>query len=181
MGGNVVTSARSRKRRARVATLACPAPFWRLSDATGSDRRKSSCPWDRPIRTVGLYLQTSSGLVGLPDGISTLYRSIVKRAKLGALWFHDLRHTAASLTLERGLPITSVAAIPGHANTSTTLSVYAHAIKGSEHRAAALMEGILTGSLPEPLNPEGRSIAEARWPNEGQSESETREVRQKPI
>jgi integrase len=105
------------------------------------------------------------------DAISTLYRGTIKRAGVGKLRFHDLRHTAASLMVEQGLPITTVAAILGHANTSTTLSVYAHAIKGSEHGAAVLMEGILQGCLPGPLNlapgPSG-----SRGPNEGQIEAQ---------
>jgi integrase len=106
-----------------------------------------------------------------PDGISTLYRGIVKRAGLGALRFHDLRHTAASLMLEQGLPITTVAAILGHANTSTMLAVYAHAIKGSEQAGATVMEGIIQGGEPEPLNLDARSVSETRWPNEGQNET----------
>jgi integrase len=121
----------------------------------------------------GFVFATEFGASWTPDSISTLYRAIVKRAKLGKLRFHDLRHTAASLMLGEGLPITTVAAILGHANTSTTLSVYAHAIKGSEQGAAMLMERILTGSVPDPLNPEGRSTAEVRWPNEGQIDSQT--------
>ncbi len=48
--------------------------------------------------------------------------------------------------LRRGVPITTVAAILGHANSSSTLSVYAHAIKGSEHAAAAAMENMLKGA-----------------------------------
>jgi integrase len=116
----------------------------------------------------GLVFANESGGSWKADGISTLYRGIVKRAGLGTLRFHDLRHTAASLMLEEGLPITTVAAILGHANTSTTLSVYAHAIKGSEQGAAVLMEGIVQGTAPGPLNLDGRPGGESRWPNEGQ-------------
>lgn len=101
-----------------------------------------------------------------PDGISTLYRTIVNRAKLGRLRFHDLRHTAASLMLDQGLPITTVAAVLGHANTSTTLSLYAHAIKGSEQAAAVMMEGILQGAPLRQLKPDG--IGGMRGPNEGE-------------
>jgi len=121
----------------------------------------------------GFVFANELGASWVPDGISTLYRAIVKRAGLGKLRFHDLRHTAASLMLEQGVPITTVAAILGHASTSTTLSVYAHAIQGSEQAAATLMEGILKGSPPDPLKPEGRSTVEVGWPNEGQNDAQT--------
>jgi hypothetical protein len=70
--------------------------------------------------------------------------------------------------IEEGLPITTVAAILGHANTLSALSVYARAMKGSEQGAAVLMEGILQGTAPGPLNLGGRPGGEIRWPNEGQ-------------
>jgi integrase len=89
----------------------------------------------RPKAAAGVALDVSGGS-WKADGISTLYRGIVKRAGLGTPRFNDLRHTAAFIMLQEGLPITTVAAILGHTNTSTILSVYAHAIKGSEQGAA---------------------------------------------
>jgi integrase len=82
-----------------------------------------------------------------PASIATLFRGIAKRAGLGHLRFHDLRHTAASLMIARGVPITAVAAALGHANTSTTLSVYAHAVREGEEAAALAMEGVLQGVM----------------------------------
>lgn len=94
----------------------------------------------------GFVFANELGAAWVPDSISTLFQSIVRHAELGKLRFHDLRHTAASLLLEKGTPITTVAQILGHANTSTTLSVYAHAVKGSSQVAASVMEGILQGA-----------------------------------
>jgi integrase len=129
----------------------------------------------------GLVFANESGGSWKADGISTLYRGIVKRAGLGTLRFHDLRHTAASLMLQEGLPITTVAAILGHANTSTTLSVYGHAIKGSEQGAAVLMEGILQGTAQGPLNLGGRPGGESRWPNEGQIDPQSLVISEKAL
>lgn len=70
------------------------------------------------------------GHVAMPVDLD-LYRGIVKRADPGPLRFHDLRQTAASLMLEQGLTTTTVAAILGHANTSTTRSVYAMRSRGA--------------------------------------------------
>jgi integrase len=48
------------------------------------------------------------------------------RAKLSGFCPYDLRHTFASLLLDRGVPITYVAAQLGHAKPTTTLQWYSH-------------------------------------------------------
>jgi hypothetical protein len=57
-------------------------------------------------------------------------RWIAKRAGIGHLRFHDLRHSAASLLIELGVPVTTVSEIVSHANSAITLSIYAHSVKG---------------------------------------------------
>ena len=54
--------------------------------------------------------------------------------------FYDLRHADASLLVADGLPITLVAAVLGHALTSTTLNNYAHVLPGTDRCAADAME-----------------------------------------
>lgn len=58
--------------------------------------------------------------------------------------FHDLRHTAASLALAAGVPVTTVSEMLGHASTAITLSVYAHAVPGSQQAAADAMDALLS-------------------------------------
>jgi integrase len=57
--------------------------------------------------------------------------------------FHDLRHWSATNLLDRGVPLPTVAARLGHARTSTTVDVYAAAIRGSDQRAADVMGDLL--------------------------------------
>ena len=61
------------------------------------------------------------------------------------LTFHDLRHIAASLALGNGVSITTVSEMLGHADPSTTLRVYAHAIPGAQREAAQILDKLLTG------------------------------------
>ena len=56
----------------------------------------------------GFVFANGLGGAWIPDSITTLFRAIVHRAGLGKLRFHDLRHTAASLLLEKGTPITTI-------------------------------------------------------------------------
>ena len=54
------------------------------------------------------------------------WRPLIRAAGLKPRGFHHCRHTAASLMLNNGVPITTVARILGHRDPATTLSTYAH-------------------------------------------------------
>jgi len=58
---------------------------------------------------------------------------------------YDLRHTAASLLLAAGQPVTAVSERLGHRNSAITLAVYSHALAGQGERAAEAMDRILGG------------------------------------
>jgi integrase len=57
--------------------------------------------------------------------------------------FHDLRHTAATLAIARGVPIKAVSEMLGHADITTTLRIYAHVIPSMHQAAADIMDDIL--------------------------------------
>lgn len=82
--------------------------------------------------------------------------------------FHDLRHSAASWLLARGVPITDVSKMLGHADPSITLRIYAHAMPDSQDRVLAAMEFLLamrktpaTGDTDTPNTPEDASTKDA--------------------
>jgi integrase len=55
-----------------------------------------------------------------------VFDAAAERAGLAGITPHGLRHTAASLAIQAGAPVTVVALMLGHANPSITLRVYAH-------------------------------------------------------
>lgn len=71
------------------------------------------------------------------------YGSVVKRAGLPMIRFHDLRHTAATLLLERGVNPKMVSEMLGHSSVAVTLSLYGHVTPHMQHEAAATMERAL--------------------------------------
>jgi integrase len=95
----------------------------------------------------GLVFSDIAGGPWKPASIATLFRSIAKRAGLGHLRYHDLRHTCASLLIDAGFPITAVAQIMGHASAAVTASIYAHAIPKTSEDAAVAMDRILKGAV----------------------------------
>lgn len=72
-------------------------------------------------------------------------KRLLKRAGLPDVRFHDLRHTAATIAIARGVPIKVVSEMLGHADISITLRVYAHVIPHMQQAAAAVMDAVFGG------------------------------------
>ncbi len=106
---------------------------------------------------------TQDGHVMHPDSISNWFPEFINRFnksidedekinkedkqqyKLPNITFHSLRHSAASLLINKGLNVRALASRLGHANANTTLSIYAHAFMSADAQAADMMENILSG------------------------------------
>jgi integrase len=58
--------------------------------------------------------------------------------------FHDLRHTAASLMLNHGIPIIVVSKILGHSKPSITMDIYCYLYNEMQDEAAQLMDQLVT-------------------------------------
>jgi integrase len=109
---------RHRTTQAEHALAAGLTPRWILSDTAGAT------PWR-------------------PDRLTYLFGKVRKLAHVEGVRLHDLRHYVATTMLEDGEHIHDVAYQLGHANTATTLAVYAHHTPGrgresAERRAARL-------------------------------------------
>jgi integrase len=84
-----------------------------------------------------------------PDGsplryrrVYTDFKSLLEEAALPDIRFHDLRHTAASQMITKGVDIITVSRRLGHAKVSVTLDIYGHLIPGVQEKAAAVMDDL---------------------------------------
>jgi hypothetical protein len=66
--------------------------------------------------------------------------------------FHLLRHTYASLCLAAGIRPIDIAALMGHRDVKTTLTVYAHLIKTDDHTGNMAALGALAAPVTVPSN-----------------------------
>lgn len=80
------------------------------------------------------------------------FKILLKTAGLPLIRFHDLRHTAASLLLNQGVPVIVVSRRLGHAKTSITLDVYGHLIPTMQEEIARMIDNLVTPA-PEIINP----------------------------
>lgn len=97
---------------------------------------------DKWLNTDYVFV-TQEGKPYYPDMPSKILKRILKRYNLEKITFHQLRHTSASLLINSNADITSVSARLGHANTSTTLNIYSHALDESKKEMANKMSTIL--------------------------------------
>ena len=72
------------------------------------------------------------------------FKKLLEYAGLPDIRFHDLRHTAASLMLNNGIPVMVVSRRLGHAKPSITLDVYGHLIPSKQKEVVELMDELLT-------------------------------------
>jgi integrase len=60
----------------------------------------------------------------------------IKRTGLKHIRFHDLRHTLATKFLNQGVHAKIISSCLGHSNISTTMNIYAHALREADQAAA---------------------------------------------
>ncbi len=78
-----------------------------------------------------------------PDTITGWFASFIKKNNFPKVTLHSLRHTNATLMIADGTDIRTVSNRLGHAQTSTTLNIYAHALKSRDLIAAQRLDELL--------------------------------------
>ena len=85
------------------------------------------------------------------DTPSKWFRKFADAHGFEGVRFHDLRHTHATMLLANNIDAVAVATRLGHADASTTLRVYAHALRRRDEDAAKAAQTILDRALhPDP-------------------------------
>ena len=86
----------------------------------------------------------------IPDNLAKRsFKQLLSEANLPKIRFHDLRHTAATLMLSRGVHPKVVSEMLGHADISITLRVYAHVTPHMQQVAVNVMDQIFA-EVPKP-------------------------------
>jgi integrase len=89
-----------------------------------------------------VFVNTLGGPYDASNLRNWFYR-VLKRAGLPRVRFHDLRHTAATLLLARGVNVKVVSEMLGHANVGITLSIYGHVLPHMQQQATDTMDAVL--------------------------------------
>ena len=111
-----------------------------------------------------LVFTTRSGLPVEPRNLVRSFRRICEQHGVRVVRVHDVRHTAATLLKDMGVPARDAQLILGHADISTTQQIYQHDTLDSRHDALSKVERLFwrtTGSSRcRQILPSTRSIVE---------------------
>lgn len=88
-----------------------------------------------------------------PNSLTKRFVALVRASGLPRVRFHDLRHTAASMLLATGTSIATVSARLGHAQAAITLSIYSHALPGSDAEAADRLASLIAAGAEPGAEP----------------------------
>ncbi len=75
-----------------------------------------------------------------PNGACNKLKSILTKAGLPDIRFHDLRHTFATMALEHGMDVKTLSTIIGHISSATTIDIYSHVTGAMQRQAAQKIE-----------------------------------------
>ena len=87
-----------------------------------------------------------------PDTPYKTFKKIIKRYndsvmkdedKLPDIPLHGLRHTSATLLISQNVDVKTVSNRLGHAQTSTTMDIYSHALQKMDEQAATVLDNLL--------------------------------------
>ncbi|WP_394276312.1 tyrosine-type recombinase/integrase [Luteococcus sp.] len=98
---------------------------------------------------TGLVFTTSHGTPYSPRNDYRTFKTLVAQAGLPEIRLHDLRHTAASNMLTRGVQARVVMETLGHSQISLTMNTYSHVAPNVSRDAADVMGEALWASDPE--------------------------------
>ena len=115
----VLTTPKTKRSKAWVA----------LSDRVTAalDRRaQATDPMDRQEPHGGHVFRTPDGQPLHPKAVLKRFHELRSRADVPHCTVHDLRHLAATLSMDGGTPMPVVSKTPRHSTLSTTANVYSH-------------------------------------------------------
>lgn len=95
---------------------------------------------------VDLVLMSARGTAYTKRRAHALFAKAVKKAKLGDVRPHDLRHSYGSILLDKGVPFPAVSKLLGHASVQTTARIYAGVVEGREQHTSDLVDAAFARS-----------------------------------
>jgi integrase len=139
--GELVTSDTKTARSRRAVNL--PAPMLVTLRAHRARQAADRLALGEAWQATGFIFTSSVGTPMEPRNLNREFKTICHQAGLGDWHPHELRHSAASLMLARGVKLQVVSEVLGHASIRMTADVYGHILAPDRQAAADAMSDTL--------------------------------------
>ena len=106
--------------------------------------------WGRAMIDSGRVFTDKDGRSLHPNTVSLAFGRLVTQSGLPQIRLQDLRHGAATLAMEAGVPLPVAAAQLGHASILTTADYYTHTRPAVAQAAAEMIASYVTSRAPAP-------------------------------
>lgn len=93
-------------------------------------------------QTKGLIFKSLNGTPLTPRNVLRHFYSVLDDLDIPRIRFHDLRHTAATILLQKDVHPKKVQELLGHSSITLTLDTYSHIIPGIDDQVAKEMDDI---------------------------------------
>src|SRR5207237_6016144 len=90
----------------------------------------------------GLVFCTAVGTPLNPSKVVDRFKTLLKKAELPDIRFHDLRHSAATILLSMGVHPKVVQELLGHSTISMTMDTYSHVLPSMHEEAMGKMDDL---------------------------------------
>ncbi len=143
-GKQIILAVEEMKNKSSRRTLPIPDPVFEMLTAVKVKqemnrrlfRSSYNREWDDYVCTDDL------GNMIKPNYVTEHFSALLKKFGLRHIRFHDLRHTFASILLNKEVPLINVSSFLGHSTISTTANIYAHLDKSAKQDSADVISGI---------------------------------------
>jgi integrase len=99
-----------------------------------------------PYEQLDLIFSAETGLIWPPATFGWRFGTVVKRAAIGALRLHDLRHSSASLLIAQGIDIKRVSDRLGHSGIAITADIYGHLFVDGQKAGADAIDSVIAAA-----------------------------------
>ncbi|MEU6212261.1 tyrosine-type recombinase/integrase [Streptomyces sp. NPDC047023] len=115
------TKTRASERRIALPTR-CVQSLKHHHDQQQRERKAAGSTWQHN----GQVFTTAQGGPIDPSNLTRAFTTLLRKAGIRRIRFHDLRHSTATLLLEQGVELVVIKELLGHAHIGVTATVYAH-------------------------------------------------------
>jgi integrase len=131
------------KSKASIRTIPLPDLTVKLLKKHKSILSRERLEYGQGYQNNDLVICTQLGTPLNPPNVRRTFKSLIKKADVPLIRFHDMRHTHATLLLAQGVNVKVISERLGHSNIKITLDIYSHILPSMQQEAVRKLNDLI--------------------------------------